>query len=122
MPHARSRFGAAGEDLAAAYLTARGYRVIDRNARTRCGELDLVCMHGRALVFVEVKTRTSAAFGHPEEAITRTKQRHLVRAAAVYVAMHPNLRASPYRIDVVAITMSGVAPDIRHLENAVGEI
>ena len=131
MPHARSRFGSAGEDLAASYLQGRGYIVIDRNARTRVGELDLVCLaprppkfwRRREIVFVEVKTRTSAVFGHPEESVTITKQQHLVRSAQAYVAAHPTLRTAPFRIDVVAITQRPVGdPEIVHIPNAVGAI
>lgn len=123
MPHARSRFGAAGEDLAAMYLKRKGYRILERNARTRVGELDLVCQIGRTLVFVEVKTRTSVAFGHPEESITHAKQQHLVRAAHAYVSGHTAFRTTPFRIDVVAITMRPSAdPEILHMPNAVGAI
>ncbi|MDO8599574.1 MAG: YraN family protein [bacterium] len=121
MPHARSRFGTAGEDLAATYLEQKGYRILERNARTRVGELDLVCQLGRVLVFVEVKTRTSAAFGHPEESVTHAKQQHLVRAAHAYVSSHTAFRTTPFRIDVVAITMRPSGdPEILHIPNAVG--
>ena len=122
VPHARTRFGSAGEDLAAVYLERKGYRILDRNARTRVGELDLVCRRGRLLIFVEVKTRTSAAFGHPEESVTRAKQRHLIHAAHAYIASHPAFRTAPFQIDVIAITQRfGAEPEIVHIPSAVGE-
>jgi len=129
--HSRSRFGSAGEALAAEYLERKGYRVLERNVRMPVGELDLVCeaprptrfWRKRELVFVEVKTRTSAAFGRPEESVTRTKQQHLIRASQAYVAAHPALRGLPYRIDVIAITWrNNEEPEVVHIPNAVGDI
>ena len=131
MPHARSRFGAAGETLAAEYLERKGYRVLERNVRMPVGELDLICLaprqpkfwRRRELVFVEVKARSSSAFGYPEEAVTRAKQQHLIRAAQAYIAGHREFREAPNRIDVIAITYRGAdAPEIVHIPNAVGEI
>lgn len=121
MPHDRQALGVRGEDDAATFLTARGYCVVERNVRVPGGEIDLVCRKGSAVIFVEVKARVGTAFGHPEEAVTRTKQRHLVRATQVYLARHPELRAAPYRIDVVGITYrAGSDPDIVHIPSAVG--
>lgn len=77
MTRARQRLGASGEDQAAAWYLAQGYEVVARNWRCREGEIDLICTRGRTLVFCEVKTRSSAAFGHPAEAVTPTKQRRL---------------------------------------------
>lgn len=117
----QQQFGSRGEDLAAAYLTAKGFTVAERNVRFPWGELDLVCRKGREVVFVEVKARAGTAYGHPEEAVTRAKQRHLVRSAQAYMANHPELRAAPYRIDVIAITYrDGRDPAIVHIRNAVG--
>jgi putative endonuclease len=74
-------------------------------------------------VFVEVKTRSSAAFGHPEESVTHAKQQHLIRAAQAYLATHPAFRAAPFRIDVIAITMRPNAdPEVLHIPSAVGAI
>lgn len=122
MRHARQRVGDAGEELAAAYVRARGYRVIARNVMTPCGELDLVCRKGREVVFIEVKTRNGRAYGNPEEAVTRAKQAHLVRSAQAYLAGEPALRGCPFRIDVIAITHGTGAPEIAHIPSAVGDI
>ena len=77
MTRARLRLGAAGEDLAAAWYEANGYRILARNWRCREGEIDLVCLRDRVVVICEVKTRSSDAFGHPAEAVTPAKQQRL---------------------------------------------
>ncbi|MFH1429915.1 MAG: YraN family protein [Candidatus Uhrbacteria bacterium] len=120
MPHERTRFGTEGEEVAADYLRAKRYRVIDQNARTVFGELDLVCLHRREVVFVEVKTRRSHAFGTPEAAVTKLKQQHLIRSAYAYLAAHPKISKKCWRIDVVAITW-GDPPEIIHIVAAVGD-
>jgi len=79
--------GRQGERSAAAFLARRGYRVIGRGFLARRGEIDLVCRRGDRLVLVEVKTRSSDAFGAPEEAVGRRKQRSLRAAAAEYRAL-----------------------------------
>ena len=105
----RQRLGATGEDAAARELTRRGYRILERNVRTRFGELDVVARDGETVCFIEIKARRSSAFGWPQEAITWQKQRHLVRLAQWYLkARHlPNVSA---RFDVVALLLG---PDDR---------
>lgn len=123
MPHSRSRFGSLAEQYAAVYLVSQGYRIIDRNARTLVGELDIVARKGRELVFVEVKARKSHWYGAPEEAVTPQKQQHLIRASQAYIAGHRVLRGLPYRIDVVAITWRGDGePEVVHIKSAVGDL
>lgn len=80
------RLGAAGEDLAAAWYRRHGYRLLERNWRTRNGELDLILARRGALVVCEVKTRSSRRYGHPVEAVTPAKQARIRRLAAAYVA------------------------------------
>jgi putative endonuclease len=118
MPHERSLFGSRGESIAAEFLKQRGYKIVERNVRTPHGELDLLCVHRGMVVVVEVKTRASHAYGPPEESVTKTKQRHLIRATQWYVADRSERR--PYRIDVVAITALGTPDEeILHLPYAV---
>jgi len=94
----RQEVGSWGENLAATYLTERGYTILERNVRTSYGEIDLVAqkkiggMDGEggiggesALVFVEVKTRRSTKYGLPEEAMTSRKQAHLLAAIQSYL-------------------------------------
>ncbi len=82
MTSARRALGTEGEDRAAAWYEANGYSVVDRNWRCRQGELDLVVRRGPVVVFCEVKTRSSTAFGAPVEAVTRAKQARLRVLAA----------------------------------------
>jgi putative endonuclease len=80
-----------------------GYRVIDRNWRCREGELDVVVARGQVLVFCEVKTRRSTAFGIPAEAVTYTKQRRLRTLAMRWLDEHPAARARTLRFDVASV-------------------
>ena len=96
--------GARGETLAYWYLRQAGYTVVARNwrARSGAGELDLVGWEGPILAFVEVKTRASEAAGAPEEAVSRNKQKRVIRAAKEYLRQ---LRRKPVscRFDVVSV-------------------
>ena len=124
MSDRRKSFGSWGERLAAAYLERRGYVILERNARTSYGEIDLVARQatqgGWETVFVEVKTRHTAAFGLPEAAITARKSQHLLESAQAYLQAHPELDED-WRIDVIAIrrVRDGEAPPVRHFEGAV---
>ena len=88
----RAQFGRRGEDLASLFFRARGFRVLDRNWRTRLGEIDLIVEKDGRVHFIEVKTRRSTAYGNPEEAITQTKLRHLSRTIELYLRAHPAIR------------------------------
>ena len=72
--------GSCGEDAACEYLKAHGCEIVERNMRTRCGEIDIIARDGGCLVFVEVKTRGSDSFGTPAEAVTYYKRRNIIRA------------------------------------------
>lgn len=100
---AKDDFGRRGEDLAARWVTQQGWRVIERNWRGKGGELDLVALDGDALVGVEVKTRSSLAFGHPVAAVTPARVVRMRHALAEWLAAHPQQRPGSVRLDVVAI-------------------
>jgi putative endonuclease len=107
-------FGNRGERLAAKTLKAKGYRIVARNCRSRWGEIDLIAMDGDTLVFVEVKTRSHAETGRPEEAVTLTKQRQISRAATAWLHKH-RLDSHRCRFDVIAIVWRvGEEPLIDH--------
>ncbi|HEU5316455.1 MAG TPA: YraN family protein [Chloroflexota bacterium] len=111
--------GARGEQLAAAYLERAGLTVIERNYRCRAGEIDLVATDGAEFVFVEVRTRRSAAFGSPEESITTRKQRKMAECAFSYLAEHA-AHHRPWRVDVVAVELHGATPRrIDHYKHAL---
>ena len=112
-----SRRGEAAESLAADFLQRRGLTVLERNYRCRFGEIDLVARSGELLVFVEVRARTSEAFGGAAGSITGAKRRRLVAAARHYLASHRVERQC--RFDVVLVR--GREGAIEWLENAFGE-
>ena len=113
----RRRQGAAGEAEAARFLEQAGYQILERNYRTRAGEIDLIARKGNLLVFVEVKMRSSEAFGRPEEAIDSRKQKKIIEIAQVYLAEHP-CAAQDIRFDVIALTSRGAGRHIEHFEDA----
>lgn len=96
--------GRAGEKFAAELLRSRGYEVVGAGFLARRGELDLVCRRGRELVVVEVKTRTSGAFGTPLEAVGARKRRALMSAATEYRALSE--WRGPIRYAVVGLTVN----------------
>ncbi len=122
MTRARRDLGAFGERLAAAQLEAKGYRIRERNFRTREGEIDIIAEHRSTLVFVEVRTRRGDAMGSPAESVTAAKAAHILAAAQAYVQAHPDCPADQ-RIDVIAVSL---APDgrvltVEHIEGAVDD-
>ena len=104
----RHELGRRGETLAARFLRRHGYKVLYRRFRARGGgEVDLVCRHGDTLVFVEVKTRSSLAYGRPGEAVGAEKQRLIVRGASEWLRALPETDIL-YRFDIVEVV---VGPD-----------
>ena len=109
--------GREAEDLAAAFLEGRGYRVLARNHRLQRGEVDLVCERGETVCFVEVRSRTGEAHGAPEETVDRRKARRVVLAAEDWAGR--NLVAGrDLRFDVVAVTFGEGAPRVVHFPAA----
>jgi putative endonuclease len=109
----RKVLGRYGEDRAAAYLSGKGYRILERNYSTRSGELDLIALHEGEVVFVEVKTRTNNAYGAPELAVNARKQGRMVKAALAYMR-YKKLHQLPCRFDIVAIS----GDDVELIRNA----
>jgi putative endonuclease len=105
-PGQKQRTGAFGEEVTARYLIVRGDEILDRNWRIREGEIDLVSLGSDGIFhFIEVKTRSSLAFGHPFEAINREKAHRMQRLALGWLATHGCLGCE-YTIDVVAIVIA----------------
>lgn len=111
----RRTLGQYGEDRAVEWLTARGYRLVERNWRCARGEVDVVAWHRRTLVFVEVKTRAGTATGHPFEAITAAKTARLRRLVPMWFAEHPDTHAAAVRLDAVAVHVAGERFGVEHL-------
>ena len=103
--HRAAILGKDGEEIAANYLIERGYRVLDQNWRIKEGELDLVALAPDGqIIFLEVKSHSSAAFGDPLESITYSKAMRIQRLALAWLATHQRLGSS-YRIDAVGIVI-----------------
>lgn len=119
MTDSRKKLGQWGEGLAAQYLEAKGYEVLERNWRTARGEIDLVVQRGQELIFVEVKTRRGRVMGTPEEGITRRKADKLLMLAQQYLS-EKDLEAD-WRIDLVAVELDQTGKLLRceHIPNAV---
>lgn len=98
--------GALGENLACKYLEDTGYSIIERNFSCRAGEIDIIAFEGETIVFIEVKTRVSEAFGMPSEAVSAAKQKKLVKAALYYM-QKKQLFNYMSRFDVIEIIMNG---------------
>jgi putative endonuclease len=113
-----TELGFRGEQIAAAFLTDHGLRVLDRNWRCREGEIDIVARDRDALVFCEVKTRTGLGFGHPAESVTPRKQKRLRLLAQRWLAAHDE-HAPDLRFDVVGVLVPATGlPRVTHLPAA----
>jgi putative endonuclease len=113
----RKLLGDLGESLAAEFLTAAGYAVIERNWRCSDGEIDIIALDGSTVVVCEVKTRSSARYGAPLEAITPAKAARLYRLAGAWRRAH-QVRPRPMRIDVVTVLRGPDGqPQIEHLKD-----
>ena len=73
--------GRRGEDLAASYLSRLGFEIVERNYRSRWGEIDIICRRGNLMVFVEVRSKSTERFGSPEETVNRTKVSRIRKTA-----------------------------------------
>ena len=115
----RIALGRWGEDVAVRHLETAGYEVLARNWRCREGELDIVARLGSALVFVEVKTRSSTAYGEPAEAVDWRKARRLHQLAARWLTEDRPPGWHDLRFDVISVLRrAGAAPEVLHLQGA----
>jgi putative endonuclease len=112
-----------GELAAERLLKRQGHKIVARRERGRLGEIDLVTVDQRTVVFVEVKTRRTHDAGHPASAVDEEKQRRLTRLALAYLKRHDLLQHSA-RFDVVAVTWPDDAkpPTVEHYKNAFDAI
>ena len=115
MIFSKKDIGNYGEKIARKFLKKLGYKIIDKNYRTRAGEIDIIAKDQKSFVFVEVKTRSDARFGHPEQNVHFHKMRHFLSSVQVYL-LENNIR-DPFRLDVVSIDLSHKPPEIIHFKN-----
>lgn len=118
-PWSRSEIGLIGEHMAVRYLRSRDRRVLYRNYRgPNRGEVDIVARHHDVLTFVEVKTRTSSAFGRPADAVTPDKQRLIQRGALAWLRLLGNPKIK-FRFDIMEVLLiPGELPQLHLIENA----
>ena len=111
--------GAAGEKIAETWLRKKGYRILDRNWKTRQGEIDLVCKDKKTLVFVEVKTRRQEGMTLPGEALTKEKQKRLIQAASAYMSAHKDWKTA-CRFDFIGVVIqAGDSFSVEHEQNVI---
>ncbi|MDI6800965.1 MAG: YraN family protein [Thermodesulfovibrionales bacterium] len=108
--------GSKGEDIAADFLKGKGCNVLHRNYKTPMGEADIVAKDKNTIVFVEVKARSSEAFGQPFEAVTYRKQEK-IKKVALYYMKHNKIEA-PVRFDVISIISKNGIDEVNHIMEA----
>ncbi len=109
-----------GENRAADFLIQNGYKIIDRNWRTKGGEIDIIAMKDEVLVFVEVKTLPNATFDMLSSVLGMQKQKRIVKTAKHFMLKHRQYSNSYIRFDVIVLDMQGLPP-VYHIENAFTE-
>lgn len=118
----RKNIGKLGEDIACRFLKMHKYRIIDRNFRSRFGEIDIIAMDKRKiLVFIEVKARTNDSFGLPEESVIYSKRQKLIKTALFYLQRNQKFSNLDFRIDVMGIKIdqNSRRAKIKHIKSAV---
>ncbi|MDR0347796.1 MAG: YraN family protein [Coriobacteriales bacterium] len=120
MVERRKELGNQGEEIACAFLKNGGAKIIERNWKCQAGEADVIAREGEDLVFIEVKTRTSASAGFPEDAVTRKKRQRYEKIAMEYLFSH-NLPSARVRFDVMSLLLSEDGKTfLRHHRDAYG--
>lgn len=117
----QSDFGKTGEALACTFLSEQGYKVLEKNWRYRQAEIDIIAENETFIIFAEVKTRSTSTFGKPEIFVTKTKQRHILRAANAYL-IEKNIEKEA-RFDIISILFPrGGTPQIDHIPEAFSSV
>lgn len=108
--------GIKGEEAAVEFLLHKGYKIVAKNFKSHFGEVDIIALDGKTLVFVEVKTRSNDSFGLPHESVIQRKMRHIIRTAQYYLS---RLKEVPLaRFDVISIQEIDGKPNIEHIKDA----
>ena len=109
--------GKLGEDIAVHYLKQNGYVILDRNFECRQGEIDIIALDKKEIVFIEVKTRTSNKYGTPSEAVNKIKQKHMLQTIKYYLYIR-NLSDELIRIDVIEVYIKNNVYKVNHIKQA----
>lgn len=112
----QQELGIAGENLAEKFLHQKQYKILARNFRFGKLEADLICLADRKLIVVEVKTRQTLEIGEPWRAVTRAKQKQIVKVANHYICEHDIHLET--RFDIISIVHNSFGTDIEHIEDA----
>ncbi len=108
--------GSFGEKMATKFLQKKGYKILEKNFRSKSGEIDIVALDKDTLVFIEVKTRWTREYGPPEEAVTPRKIRSIIKTGQHYKLFHPELPEA-LRIDVVTADFVKSKGEVRLIKN-----
>ena len=112
------KFGEKSESIASDYLAKKmGYKILQKNYRTKIGEIDIIAKDGNTIVFIEVKARRSLFYGSSKYAVTFGKQKK-ISMVALYYLKTKKLSNAKARFDVVAINFSRKVPEIEIIKNA----
>jgi putative endonuclease len=115
----RQHSGRRAEELAAEFLRAQGFEIVQRNYLRRLGELDVIARRAELLVIAEVRTRASAAYGGAAASVDRRKQQRITRAATALLQQRADLARLAVRFDVIVVSdPHGAAPRIEWIEHA----
>ena len=112
--------GKSGEEIATQYLIKEKYKILERNFKSKQGEIDIIALDKQEIVFVEVKSRTSKAYGNPKDAVDTKKKKHIYNTAQYYTYIH-NLEDAPIRFDVIEIYIMNKVYKINHIKQAILE-
>lgn len=113
----KQELGKFGEEIATNYLKQNGYEIIQRNFKAKQGEIDIIARQKEEIIFVEVKTRKSLAYGLPIEAVNEIKQKHIYRTAQYYLYLY-HLEKEFIRLDIIEIYKRDKKIKINHIKNA----
>lgn len=108
------------EKMAVGFLKKKGYKILERNYRSRFGEIDAIAKEGGSIVFIEIKSRSSSLFGPPYLRVTKKKKDNLIKSALFYLKRYGLLDAE-CRIDIVSISLDNLKEPIELIKDAFGE-
>ena len=112
--------GDEGENRAATFLEAKGFSIIERNWRTKSGEIDIIAVKNGILVFVEVKTLPNGTLDMIQRELNNQKRQRIIKTSKRFLLKHREYNNSYVRFDVIVIDMPGLEP-VYHIENAFSE-
>ena len=112
----KKELGRRGEEFAVLFLENNGYSILERNFRSKTGEIDIIAKKNKEYIFVEVKTRTSKRYGRPIEAVNKNKMKHIINTSKYYVLKN-NLQNLFVRYDIIEIYLIGNKILINHIKN-----